>query len=140
MGKIRDNGKEVIVVINKTDLRKKLDIKSIRRIFPKSCFVNVSAKYLKDIDRLEDGVKNIVWKGRVPGQGFTGASNERQLDILRRCVSDINEAITARRSRLSMDCITIYVRSSIESLGEITGHTITEQALDKIFSEFCIGK
>ncbi len=82
----------------------------------------------------------MVWKGKAPGASFIGVSNERQLDILRRSVSDINEAISAHKSRLSMDCISVYVRSSIESLGEITGHTITEEALDKIFSEFCIGK
>ena len=140
MKKIRDNKKEMVAVINKVDLKKKLDIKKIKRFFPKSCFVYVSALNLKGVDKLEDEIKNIVWKGKAPGSSFIGVSNERQLDILRRSVSDINEAVAAHKSRLSMDCISIYVRSSIESLGEITGHAITEQALDKIFSEFCIGK
>ncbi len=140
MKKIRDNKKEIVAVINKVDLKKKLDIKKIKRFFPKSCFAHVSALNLKGVDKLEDEIKNIVWKGKAPGSSFIGVSNERQLDILRRSVSDINEAVAAHKSRLSMDCISIYVRSSIESLGEITGHTITEQALDKIFSEFCIGK
>ncbi|MDP2980626.1 MAG: tRNA uridine-5-carboxymethylaminomethyl(34) synthesis GTPase MnmE [Candidatus Omnitrophota bacterium] len=140
MKKIRDNKKEIVAVINKVDLKKKLDIKKIKRFFPKSCFAHVSALNLKGVDKLEDEIKNIVWKGKAPGASFIGVSNERQLDILRRSVSDINEAVAAHKSRLSMDCISVYVRSSIESLGEITGHTITEQALDKIFSEFCIGK
>jgi tRNA modification GTPase len=140
MKKIRDNKKEIVAVINKVDLKKKLDIKKIKRFFPKSCFAHVSALNLKGVDKLEDEIKNIVWKGKAPGSSFIGVSNERQLDILRRSVSDINEAVAAHKSRLSMDCISVYVRSSIESLGEITGHTITEQALDKIFSEFCIGK
>lgn len=140
MKKIRDNRKEIIVIINKVDLKKKLDIEKIKRFFPKSCFAHVSALNLKGVDKLEDKIKDIVWKGKSPGSNFTGVSNERQLDILKRSASDINEAVTAHKSRLSMDCISIYVRSSIESLGEITGHAITEQALDKIFSEFCIGK
>jgi tRNA modification GTPase len=138
--KIKGNGKEAIIVINKTDLEKKLDIKKVRRFFPKSYFAHVSALNMKGVDNLEDEIKDMVWKGKAPGAGFTGISNERQLDILRRSVSDIKEAMTARKSRLSMDCISVYVRSSIESLGEITGQTITEEALDKIFSEFCIGK
>jgi tRNA modification GTPase len=134
------NNKEIIVVINKTDLKKELDIKKVRRSFPKSYFAHVSALNLKGVDNLEDGIRDIVWKGKAPGAGFSGISNERQLDILRRSVSDINEAIAARKNRLSMDCISVYMRASIESLGEITGQTITEEALDKIFSEFCIGK
>ena len=138
--KIRDNNKEAVVAINKTDLKKKLDIKKIKKFFPKSYFAHVSALNLKGLDKLEDEIENMVWKGKAPGASFIGVSNERQLNILRRSVSDINEAIAAYKSRLSMDCISVYVRSSIENLGEITGHTITEQALDKIFSEFCIGK
>jgi tRNA modification GTPase len=140
MKKIRDNKKEIVAVINKVDLKKKLDIAKIKRFFPRGCFAHVSALNLKGVDKLEDEIKNIVWKGKAPGSNFIGVSNERQLDILKRSVSDINEAVEAHKSGLSMDCVSIYVRSSIESLGEITGHTITEQALDKIFSEFCIGK
>ena len=138
--KIRDNSKETIVVINKADLKGKLDIKKVKRFFPKSYFAAVSALNLRGIDNLEDRIKDIVWKGKAPGAGFIGVSNERQLDILRRSVSDMNEAIAAYKSGLSMDCISVYVRGSIENLGEITGQTITEEALDKIFSEFCIGK
>jgi len=138
--RIKDNRKEVIVVINKQDLRKALDVKRIRRFFPKSHFAHISSLQMTGIDKLENEIKDIVWKGKAPGAGFIGISNERQLDILRRSVLDINEAIKAHKSRLPMDCISVYVRASIESLGEITGHTITEKALDKIFSEFCIGK
>lgn len=139
MNRIKDN-KEVIVVMNKIDLKKRLDNKRIRMLFPKSSFVRLSALSLKGVDSLESEIKDIVWKGKAPGTGFAGISNERQLDILKRSVSDINEAISVHRSGLSMDCISVYVKSSIESLGEITGHTITDEALDKIFSEFCIGK
>jgi len=140
INKIRDNKKETIAVINKADLKSRLDIKKIKKFFPKNPFAHISALNLKGIDNLENEIKDMVWKGKAPGANFIGVSNQRQLDILRRSVSDIKEAIDAHKSRLSMDCISVYVRSSIESLGEITGHTITEEALDKIFSEFCIGK
>jgi len=138
--RIKDNKKETIVVINKTDLKKKLDINKIKKFFPKNPFTHIAALNIKGVDSLENKIRDMVWKGKAPGPGFTGVSNERQLDILRRSSLDIDEAIKAARSKLSMDCISVYVRASIESLGEITGHTITEKALDRIFSEFCIGK
>jgi len=140
INKIRDNKKETIAVINKADLKNRLDMKKIKKFFPKNPFAHISALNLKGIDNLEDKIEDMVWKGNAPGASFIGVSNQRQLDILRRSASDINEAVDGYKSRLSMDCISVYVRSSIESLGEITGHTITEEALDKIFSEFCIGK
>ena len=137
--KIRDN-KEIIVVINKIDLRITVDIKRLRKFFPKNPFIRISALNLKGVNKLEDEIGNTIWKGKAPAGDFTGVSNERQFEILRRCILDINEAVKAYKSRLSIDCINVYVRSGIESLGEITGHAITEQALDKIFSQFCIGK
>jgi len=140
ISKIRDNKKETIVVINKADIKKRLDIKRVKKFFPESPFARISALNLKGIDSLENEIRDMVWKGKAPGSDFIGVSNQRQLDILRRSASDIKEAIGGYRSRLSMDCISVYIRSSIENLGEITGHTITEEALDKIFSEFCIGK
>ena len=138
--RIRDNKKETIVVINKTDLKKKLDINKIKRFFAKNPFAHISALNMKGVDSLENEIKDMVWKGKAPGPGFIGVSNERQLDILRRSSLDIDEAIKAAKAKLSMDCISVYVRASIESLGEVTGHTITEKALGRIFSEFCIGK
>ncbi|MDO8603134.1 MAG: tRNA uridine-5-carboxymethylaminomethyl(34) synthesis GTPase MnmE [Candidatus Omnitrophota bacterium] len=140
MKRIRGHKKEIIIVINKKDLKKRLDIKKIRGFFSKSPFVHISALNLKGIDILENEIKGMVWKGKAPGNSFIGVSNERQLGILRRSFLDIDEAIKAHKSRLPLDCISVYVRASIENLGEITGHTITEKALDKIFSEFCIGK
>ncbi|MDP2920981.1 MAG: tRNA uridine-5-carboxymethylaminomethyl(34) synthesis GTPase MnmE [Candidatus Omnitrophota bacterium] len=140
INRIKDNKKGLIVVINKIDLRKALDIKKVRRFFPGAKLVYVSSLAMKGIDKLENEIESMVWRGKAPGAGFTGASNERQLDILKRCVSDIIEAIDTYKKRLPLDCVSIYVRSGIERLGEITGHTITEKALDKIFSEFCIGK
>ena len=137
--KIKDN-KALIVVINKMDLRKTLDIARVKKFFPKREFIYISAVDLKGIDKLEDKIKDMVWKGKVTSSDFAGASNDRQADILRRSVSDINEAVEAYRGRLSIDCVSVYVRSAIECLGRITGHTITEEALDKIFAEFCIGK
>ena len=119
------------VVLDSSE-RKEIIISQIKAICKK---INCSV-----VDNLENEIKDMVWKGKAPGASFIGVSNERQLDILRRSVSDINEAINAHKNRVSMDCISVYVRSSIESLGEITGNTITDEALDKIFSEFCIGK
>jgi tRNA modification GTPase len=138
--RIGDNKKRAIVVINKCDLKKTLDIKRVKRFFPKSPFAHISSLQMTGIDKLEDEIKDIVWKGKAPGAGFIGVSNERQLNILKRSFLDITEAVKAHKNGLPIDCISVYVRSSIENLGEITGKTITDQTLDKIFSEFCIGK
>ncbi len=135
---IRD--REIIIVVNKIDLRKRIDIDMVKRAFPKRPLVYVSAINLSGIDKLERIIQGVIFKGKVPTADFASVSNDRQLDILLRTIKDIKEAEIALRKKVSMELVAIYVRSSIETLGKITGHTITEEALDRIFSEFCIGK
>ena len=138
MNNIKD--REIIIVVNKIDLKKRININVARRFFPKRPIVYISALNSSGIDRLEHTIQDIVFKGKAPTADLASASNDRQIAILRRSGDDIIEAIEAFRRKISMDCVAIYVRLSIEAMGEITGHTITEEALDRIFSEFCIGK
>lgn len=130
----------IIIVINKNDLKKRIDAAAVKKLLPKIPVMYTSAVDMSGIDKLENAIKSIVFKGRAPRPDLAGISNERQLDALRRSLGDLNAAITAHKTKIPMDCITVYVRSAIEYLGEITGQTITEEALDRIFSEFCIGK
>ncbi|MBU1061764.1 MAG: tRNA uridine-5-carboxymethylaminomethyl(34) synthesis GTPase MnmE [Candidatus Omnitrophica bacterium] len=129
-----------IIVINKNDLRKNIDIGLVRKFFPKRPIVYVSALNLQGIDKLENKIRDMIFKGRAPSPDFISISNDRQLGKLRSSLDDIKTAVDSLRERVSIDCVSICVRSSIESLGEIIGDTVTEEALDKIFSEFCIGK
>ena len=138
MNNIKD--REVIIVVNKIDLKKRININVAKRFFPKRPIVYTSLINSSGIDRLESKIQDVIFKGKVPTIDFASASNDRQIAILRRSSDDIKEAIDAFRKKVSMDCVAIYVRSSIEGMGEITGQSITEEALDRIFSEFCIGK
>ena len=133
-------GKEAIIVINKTDLKKSIDLNIVKSVFPMYPIVYVSAIKLSGIDKLEDKIKGTVFRGKVPTADFASVSNDRQLEILRHSLKNINGAVTSLKDGMSVDYIAAYVHSSIEALGKITGHTITEETLDKIFSEFCIGK
>lgn len=135
MTAIKDK-ENVIIVINKKDLKKRIEVRGL----PKRSIVYTSALKQSGIDRLEDKIKDLTFKGKVLSSDFASISNDRQLDVLRRSLEDIKGALNSRKDKAPMDCIAVYVRSSIENIGEITGHTITEEALDRIFSEFCIGK
>lgn len=136
---VRDKD-NLIIVINKKDLKKRIDIGRIRKFFPKKAIVCVSAINFSGIDKLENKIQDIIFEGRAPAADFVSVSNDRQVEILRRTLKDIKEALGAIKKGISIDLVAIYVRSAIEDIGKISGHTITEEALDRIFSEFCIGK
>ncbi|MFH1478658.1 MAG: tRNA uridine-5-carboxymethylaminomethyl(34) synthesis GTPase MnmE [Candidatus Omnitrophota bacterium] len=134
------NKENLIVVINKKDLKKKIDPSRVKIVLRNKNTVYVSALNMQGIDKLERMIEEKVFHGKAPSADFTSASNDRQLSLLRHGLSDIDEAIAALKKGVSLDCISIYIRSAIEKIGELTGHTVTESALDKIFSKFCIGK
>ncbi|MBU0759177.1 MAG: tRNA uridine-5-carboxymethylaminomethyl(34) synthesis GTPase MnmE [Candidatus Omnitrophica bacterium] len=141
--KIMDNLKgrdSIIMVINKKDLKRQIDLRRVRKVFPGLPVIYTCATDSSGIDELEETIKKLIFKGKAPSADIASVSNERQLSALRGSLADLKEAMEAIKDKVSMDCVAIYLRSSIAAIGEMTGHTITEEALDRIFSEFCIGK
>ncbi|MFC1509740.1 tRNA uridine-5-carboxymethylaminomethyl(34) synthesis GTPase MnmE [Candidatus Omnitrophota bacterium] len=130
----------IIIVVNKKDLKKEINMDSVRKIFPKKDLVYVSAVNLSGIDKLENKIKDVIFKGKAPSADLVTASNDRQLDILRRSLEDVKAAIASFKNNEPLDLVITCLRSSVESLGEVIGCNITEETLDRIFSEFCIGK
>ena len=66
--------------------------------------------------------------------------NSRQADLLRQCKESLAKALEAADSGIAHDFWTIDLKAAIARLGEITGDDLTEEILDNMFSQFCIGK
>ena len=75
---------------------------------------------------------------RLPGGRL--AFNRRQREALNRSLQSVRQAKEAAENNESYEFIAMETRSAIDALGEIVGEVTTEDILDKIFSEFCIGK
>ncbi|MBQ9941828.1 MAG: tRNA uridine-5-carboxymethylaminomethyl(34) synthesis GTPase MnmE, partial [Christensenellaceae bacterium] len=67
-------------------------------------------------------------------------SNERQMDALRRAKSALADGVDGLRTGMDLDCAAIDLRTAWEALGEITGQTVSEDIIDRIFTKFCLGK
>jgi len=134
------NKDNTIIVINKKDLKKSIELGVIKRFFPNNSIMYTSALNSSGIGGLENRIYDIIFAGKVPSSDFLTISNDRQVDKLQRSLEDIKLGIDSYRDKVPMECISVCVKSAIEDMGELTGHTIAEDALDRIFSEFCIGK
>ena len=66
--------------------------------------------------------------------------NSRHEDALRRALTAANGAANAFRQGRSLECVALDLRQAVNAVGEVIGKTITEDLLDRIFSQFCIGK
>ena len=66
--------------------------------------------------------------------------DEREADLLRRAVKNLEEARLTLQKNIGIDFISIDLRTALELLSELTGESVTEDVINEIFSKFCIGK
>lgn len=130
--------KTVLAVINKIDLREKIEKARIAKTFEN--FVEISAKKLKNINLLEEKIANLIYNGKIRSQESLLVSNLRHITTLRYAQKHIAEAMASLDNKLSLEFIAEDVKEALSYLDEILGKKFSEDLLDKIFNEFCIGK
>jgi tRNA modification GTPase len=73
--------------------------------------------------------------------GLAGAAgNPRHAEALERSRAALVRASAAAAAGLPGEIVALELRESLAALGEVTGRTIGEDLLDRIFSRFCVGK
>ena len=92
------------------------------------------------IEPLKDAIKDSVWSGEIKAEMLQVMINSRHQDALRRGREATLRTIEALRGDLTLDLVALDLRIAVNAVGEIVGKTATEDLLDSIFSQFCIGK
>lgn len=133
------SGKKAIVIINKIDLGKLAD-KDYKEYLKEVQVLEVSAKEETGIEELEQTIYNLVMEGKVDFNQDTFISNVRHQNSLEKARQHISEVLNTIDMGMPTDCMAIDLKGAFESLGEITGETLDEDVIHKIFSQFCIGK
>ena len=130
------NNKERIIIVNKTDLEKKLDLKELdgEKIIMTSLLENFG------VDELQDEIKDLFFDDKINSNDETYVSNIRHVEHLRRAKESLSSAISDLEMGIPLDLVEVDLNICMEELGNITGKTTTEDILDRIFAEFCIGK
>ncbi len=131
-------GKPTIAVINKIDLQAKIERAKIQKKFKR--VVDISAKKMKNIHLLEDTIANLVYDGKLTCPEAAIAGNLRHIESIRQAQKLIAGAVDSLDNKLSLEFIAQDVRDALGHLDEVLGGRFSEDLLDKIFSEFCIGK
>ncbi len=131
--------KERVLVRNKCDLPGRLEIPSTdREDSPPD--VSVSCKTGQGIDALKDTIKSLVWSGSVTAENLQITINSRHQTALLRARESTEKAVAAMIEDFSLELVAMDLHIAVNAIGEIVGKTSTEDLLDKIFSQFCIGK
>lgn len=132
--------KKVIVVINKTDLPEVIEIKEIRKILHNKRIIKVSATKKTGLRRLEGMIIDLIFAGGVTPSDRILVTNVRHKAALERTKESLKNVIVSSKKNMSAEFISVDLKIALNSLGEITGKTVTDDILDDIFSQFCVGK
>jgi tRNA modification GTPase len=128
--------KPFILVVNKSDLKKKID----KIPFPGE-IIRVSAKEHSGIDKLNKAIVKLIEKIIPDGseEGIT-CTTERQKNKIDKAIDSLRNGLEVIKEGKDLELLAFDIDEAINSLQELTGEITTEDVLDSIFSRFCIGK
>ncbi|HYG24537.1 MAG TPA: tRNA uridine-5-carboxymethylaminomethyl(34) synthesis GTPase MnmE [Verrucomicrobiae bacterium] len=129
-------GKKRVVVRNKTDLPAQLQLPGLIEAEA----ISVCSVSGKGVEQLKDAMTRLVWSGGVGGEMSQVMINSRHQDALARSRSALCRTIEALSAGDTLELAAMDLRIAVNAIGEIVGKTTTEDLLDMIFSQFCIGK
>ncbi len=128
--------KKRILVRNKIDLPARLHFPP----GPKGLVADVCCLTGHGIEVLKDAIKALVWSGEIKSEMLQAMINSRHQDALNRARAATLSTLAALGQNQSLELVALDLRIAVNAVGEIVGQTTTEDLLDRIFNQFCIGK
>ena len=126
-----------LVVLNKSDLPSIITPEEVEKKLGVTPLA-ISAKTRQGLDALKDALYKHFSLDGGEGEGVV-VTQERHREALRRAIDSLEAAIEVLNTG-ELDCASIDIRAAWEALGEITGETVAEEIIDRIFDTFCLGK
>ena len=131
-------GKNCVVVVNKTDGNILLDIKELSAITQKP-IVEISAKENKGMESLTQAIEKVIGTA-----GFDPSAplitTERQRVCVKKAVESITEALDGIAMGITPDAVNVCIDCAVENLSVLTGEKATETIVNEVFKNFCVGK
>jgi tRNA modification GTPase len=132
-------GKSVIIVINKVDLPIGVDIEYLKDKLKNRPVLMTSINTESGVESIKDIIADMVFGGDItPRDVFV--TNIRHKDLLLKAKDSISKGIDTVSTGIPIDFASIDFKEAYLRLGEITGDTVEEDIIDRIFNDFCIGK
>lgn len=130
----------MLIVVNKADREQLLDLSEIHQLWPGVNVISTSTLTGAGLPELEEALADLVLAGRASFGEEALITSARHQAALRAAHDHLRASLVALEQGLPLDFVSIDLDAAYDSLGEVTGETASEDLLERIFSEFCIGK
>jgi tRNA modification GTPase len=130
-----------ILVRNKTDLPNRLEFGANGHAAgTASPILDVCCLSGQGIEALKDAIKEQIWSGEIGTEMLQVMINSRHQEALNRARVSTQRVIKALSDNVTLELVALDLRVAVNAVGEIVGKTATEDLLDCLFRQFCIGK
>lgn len=128
--------KKTILAVNKTDLNASPSLRGLEQRFP---VVSICAKQKQGLQKLSEQIEAMFRLGEISADGNVTITNLRHKQALASAKIHLEAAVNAV-SHMPLDLVAIDITNAVTALGEITGQTVSEEIVERIFARFCLGK
>ena len=132
--------KKKVVIVNKIDLGKKIDRRNLNSIFKKDNIIEVSVEMRKNIELLEESVLDTIWSGKFVQGESTIVTNARHKELLDKALNNMLSVSKLIEKCSHAELIAVDLKEAVFNLGLVIGRSVSDDVLDRIFENFCIGK
>jgi tRNA modification GTPase len=134
-------GKKKVVIVNKNDLPLKTSLEEMKERFQADPVVSISALKNEGINALKETIYNsLIHRDVRASPEHLIVANIRHKTVLSQVKDNLSNAAKGLEEGTSLEFIAFEIRSALDALGELVGETATEEVLNRVFEQFCIGK
>lgn len=133
-------GHNFVVVLNKTDLARNIDVARVRELAGDNPVVETSLVNDAGLAQLEIAIKDLFFAGEIDAGDATYVSNARHIALLHEAIGAIEAVIDGVEAGMPVDIVQIDMTRAWDLLGEIIGESVQDELLDQLFNQFCLGK
>jgi tRNA modification GTPase len=133
--------KKRVVIINKNDLPLRISLEDVKKNLQGDPIVSISALKNKGIEDLKKAIyHSLIHRDLRETPEHLIVANIRHKNALDQAKDDLSRALKGLEEGTSFEFIAFEIRSTLEALREMVGETTSEEVLNRIFEQFCIGK
>lgn len=132
--------KNVLVLLNKSDMDRKIETDRIKEILGDKTFLDTSMETGQGVEELKDIIEKMVYKGNLKQDNSLIVTNVRHLNLLRDASAFLKDSLNSIDSNQPLEFIEIDVKNTYDDLGAILGEEVGDDILNEVFSRFCLGK
>ena len=135
------HGKQRIVILNKTDLPRQVDLDELKKLTDGDALMETSIVKHEGMDQLGQQISKMFFnEGIESSQNNVMVTNARHIGLLHQANAALSDVLKGINAGMPVDLVQIDMTRCWDLLGEITGDSYQDELLDQLFSQFCLGK